>query len=128
MVFGMLSVLAFLLGARALAHRGVYLMIFAAVIGIAGCVIGITALVKARRTGSYRPRGAVGGIVLGTIAALISIPTASLYLAFPTEVNNYVTCVSNARTAAQQRACQKRFYKSTHLGAVGVADGARHRP
>ncbi len=128
LILGMLSVIAFLLGARALAHRGVLLLIFSAVVGIAACVIGITALVKARRTGSYRPRGAFGGIVLGVLAALISLPTLALYLAFPTQVNNYVTCVSTAQTTAQQQACQKHFYKSVHLGAIRAQGRAQGSP
>ncbi len=80
LLLGVLSLVA-LLGLGGDLHRGVYLLIFSGVIGIAGCVIGITAVVKARWTGSYRPRGAVGGIVLGTMAALLSIPILATYLA-----------------------------------------------
>ena len=72
---------------------------------------------KARKTGSYRPRGAVGGIVLGALAALLSIPILATYLAFPSQVNNYVRCLSNAQTSGGQQACMDKFYRSIHLGS-----------
>jgi hypothetical protein len=117
LIFGVLSLVA-LLGVRTDLHRGVYLLIFSAIIGVAACVIGITALRKARRTGTYRPRGAIGGIVLGALAALLSIPILATYLAFPTQVDNYVKCLSLAQTSSDQHACENQFYRSIHLSAA----------
>ena len=125
LVLGVVSLVA-LLGLTGDLHRGVYLLIFSAAIGIAACVIGITALVKARKTGSYRPRGAVGGIVLGSLAALLSIPILATYLAFPRQVDNYVKCLtqSQSQSSGGQQACMDRFYKSIHLGAPAPGNGA----
>jgi hypothetical protein len=139
LLLGVLSLVA-LLGLGGNLHRGVYLLIFSAAVGIAASVIGITAVVKARKTGSYRPRGAVGGIVLGTIAALLSIPILSVYLAFPRQVDNYVKCLtqSQSQSSGSQQACMNKFYKSIHLGAqvqgnsaaaqISAASGERRRP
>ena len=96
-------------------RKGVYVLGFSAVIGLAACVIGITALVKARKTGSYRPRGAIGGIVLGAIGMLISVPILVTYLTFPTQVTNYVNCLSQAQNSTAQKACMSKFYKSIGL-------------
>src|SRR6266699_444556 len=123
LVLGVLS-LAALLGLEGDLHRGVYLLVFSAVIGIGACVIGITAVLKARRTGSYRPRGAVGGIVLGTLAALLSVPLLVFYLTFPHQVNNYLRCVNQAQNSGAQRACMDRFYRSIHLGSAALGGGA----
>jgi amino acid transporter len=112
----MLSLVA-LLGLGGDLSRGVYLLIFSAVIGVAACVIGITAVRKARRTGSYRPRAAVGGIIIGALAALLSIPILATYLAFPRQVNNYVKCLNQAQTSGSQQACMDKFYRSIHLGS-----------
>ena len=109
-------------------RRFVYLLVFSAVIGVASAVIGITAVVKARRTGTYRPRGAIGGIVLGSLAAVLSIPILALYLAFPRQVNNYVTCLNQAHTAGSERACMDRFYRSVHWGSSGLGGGTATRP
>jgi hypothetical protein len=125
LLLGVISLVA-LLGLGGDLHRGVYLLIFSAAIGIAACVIGITAVLKARKTGSYRPRGAVGGIVLGTLAAVLSIPILATYLAFPRQVDNYVKCVtqSNSQSSGNQQACMDKFYKSIHLGAPAPGNGA----
>jgi hypothetical protein len=127
-VLGVLSLVA-LLGLTGELHRGVYLLSFSALIGIAACVIGITAVVKARKTGSYRPRGAVGGIVLGTMAALLSIPILATYLVFPRQVDNYVKCLSQSQSqsSGSQQACMDKFYKSIHLGAPAAANGTAVR-
>jgi hypothetical protein len=116
-----LSVLALvaLLGLGGDLHRGVYLLIFSAVVGIASCVIGITAVVKARKTGCYRPRGSIGGIMLGALAALLSIPILATYLAFPHQVNNYVKCLNQSQSNDTEQSCMDKFYKSIHLGAPG---------
>jgi hypothetical protein len=116
LLFGVISLVA-LLGLGTDLHRGVYLLAFSLAVGLAACVIGITALVKARRTGSYRPRGAIGGIVLGALALLISVPILVTYLAFPTQVNNYVNCLSQAQNSSQQHACMTKFYQTIRLGA-----------
>ncbi len=124
LILSVLSLVA-LLGLGGDLHRGVYLLIFSAVIGIAGCVIGITAVRKARKTGSYRPRGAIGGIVLGAIAALLSIPILATYLAFPSQVDSYVKCLSQAQSSGAQQSCMDRFYRSIHLGSsAGLTGGA----
>jgi hypothetical protein len=136
LVLGALAMVA-LLGLSSDLRRGLYLLLFSALIGIGSCVIGITAVRKARKTGSFRPRGAIGGIVLGALAALVSIPILVTYLAYPTQVTNYVNCLSNAQNSSAQQACMNRFYKSIHVGmpalhndvagTQGRADGPRGR-
>ncbi len=124
-MFGAVSLIA-LLGLGTDLHKGVYLLIFSAVVGISGCVIGITALVKARKTGTYRPRGAIGGIVLGALATLISVPILAIYLAFPTQVDNYINCLRQAQSSADERSCMTKFYKSIHLGGPGAVEVRIH--
>jgi hypothetical protein len=112
-VFGAIALVA-LFGLGTDLHRGVYLLIFSAAVGIAGVVIGITALVKARKTGSYRPRYAVAGIVLGAFATLFAASILTIYLAFPTQVSNYINCLRQAQSnSSDQRVCITNFYKST---------------
>jgi hypothetical protein len=119
LVFGLLALIG-LLGLGSDLRKGVWALIFSGAVGLAACVIGITALAKARRTGAYRPRGAVGGIVLGALAALLSVPLLIFYLMFPRQLENYVTCARQAQTSAQFQACAKELtgYYSL-LGAPG---------
>jgi hypothetical protein len=127
LVLGALSLVA-LFGLRGDHRRFVYLLIFSAVIGAAAAAIGISAVLKARRTSSYRPRGAVGGIVLGALAAVLSIPILALYLAFSHQVDNYLTCINQAQSSGSQRSCMDRFYRSIHMGSPGQGTGAAARP
>jgi hypothetical protein len=122
LAFGVIALVA-LFGLGTDLHRGVYVLIFSAVVGIAGVVIGVSSLVKARKTGSYRPRFAVGGIVFGALATLISVPILATYLAFPTQVDNYVNCLHQAQNSSDQRACMTKFYKSIHIGALPPHSG-----
>ena len=115
-MLGALALVA-LLGLSGDLRRGIYLLLFSSVVGLGSCVIGITAVRKARKTGSFRPRGAVGGIILGALAVLVSIPMLVTYLAYPTQVTNLVNCLSQAQTSSAQQACMNRFYKSVHAGA-----------
>lgn len=114
-MFGAFSLIA-LLGIGTDLRKGVYVLIFSAAVAIAGFIIGITALVKARRTGSFRPRFAVSGIVFSALGAIVSIPILATYLAFPTQVNNYVNCLHQAQNSSDQQACMTKFYRSIHLG------------
>jgi len=121
LIFGAVALIAqFGLGTDL--HKGVYLLIFSAVVGIAAFVIGISAVVKARSTGSYRPRGAIGGIVLGALATLIAVFILGFYLTFPTQVSNYFNCRNQAQTSSDQQACMTKLYKSIQIGA-GLASG-----
>ena len=113
----MLAVVAlfFLGGDR---RHGVYLLIFSAAIGAAACVIGVTAVLKARKTGTYRPRGSVPGIVIGALAAVVSIPILVLYLTYPHQVDNYINCLNQSQN---QQSCMDKFYKSVQSGATRVS-------
>jgi hypothetical protein len=122
LVFGGVSLIA-LFGLSADLRKGVYVLGFSALVGLAACVIGITALVKARKTGSYRPRGAIGGIVLGAFGMLISIPLLLTYLVFPTQFTNYVNCLSQAQNPSQQNACMSKFSKS-----IGIDTSSLNSP
>ena len=119
----MLSALALvaLLGLGGDLHRGVYLLIFSAVVGLSSCVIGITAVRKARKAGCYRPRGSIAGIVLGALAAVLSIPILATYLAFPRQVDNYVKCLNQTQSSGGEQSCMDKFYKSINLGSPGAA-------
>ncbi|MHB1875865.1 MAG: DUF4190 domain-containing protein [Streptosporangiaceae bacterium] len=114
LVFGAVSLFALLwLGSSF--KRGVYLLAFSAITGVAACVIGISALVKAHRTRIRRPHGAIGGVVLGAIATALSILLLMTYLLFPGPVSNYVRCLSTATTQSAQSACLNQFYRSARL-------------
>jgi hypothetical protein len=93
-------------------RRGIYLVIFSALVGIAAIVIGVSAIVKARKTGSYRPRGVIGGIGLGVLATVFSLAFGALYLAYPNQTRTYVNCIDQAQTTSQRQTCLNQLEKS----------------
>jgi hypothetical protein len=115
LVFGAVGLIA-LFGLGTDLHKGVYLLAFSAAVGLAGGIIGITALVSARNASTYRPRGAIAGIVLGAFAVVVSLPILVTYLVFPTQLTNYVNCLNQAPPSSNvQHTCMTKFYKSIHL-------------
>jgi hypothetical protein len=111
LVFGMLSVLA-LAGIGSNLHRGIFLIGFSVLFGPGACVLGITAIRKARRAGAYRPRWAIAGAVLGAMASTFAIPVLLLYLVFPRPLSAYVSCLSQAQSASGSQACTNQFYRA----------------
>ncbi len=118
-----MSLVAILFGFGPDPSRGIFLVIFSALVGIAAIVIGVSAIVKARKTGSYRPRGVIGGIGLGALAALISLAVGTLYLAFPNQTRTYVNCLNQAQTTSQRQACLNQLEKSINAGLPSTSPG-----
>jgi hypothetical protein len=114
LILGMLSLLA-LLGVSSNFHRGIYLVIFSLAVGIAACWFGITAMRKARLAVTMRPRGAVAGIVLGVIAAVLSVGVLVFFAAFWPQLNAYSKCLHEANTPSAQQACADQLTRSTNL-------------
>jgi predicted PurR-regulated permease PerM len=115
LILGVLSLLA-LLGVGSNFHRGIYLVIFAFVVGISACWFGITAMRKARLSVTMRPRGAVAGIVLGIIGALLSAVLLIAFAAFWQQLNSFSQCLNQANTPSAQQACISQLHRS-----VGVS-------
>ncbi len=114
LILGMLSLLA-LLGVSTNFHRGVYLVVFSLAVGIAACWFGITAMRKARLAVTMRPRGAVAGIVLGVIGALLSLVGLFILAVYWQQLNTYSQCVNQANTPSAQQACADQLTKSTNF-------------
>jgi multisubunit Na+/H+ antiporter MnhB subunit len=94
-----------LVGVRSNFHRGIYLVIFALVVGIGACWLGITAMRRARRAVSVRPRGAVAAIVLGVIGALLSAALLLAFALFWNQLNSFSQCENEANTPSAQQTC-----------------------
>jgi hypothetical protein len=110
LILGVVSVLA-LLGVGSNVNRSIYLVIFALAVGIGACWFGLTAIRKARQSVSMRPRGAVAGIVLGVIGALLSVVVLLYIAASWSELMSYSHCMSEANTLSAQQACANEYHQ-----------------
>lgn len=115
LLLGALSLIGLMLGLGNL-DRGVYRGIFVAVLtllfGVIAIWLGVTASKKARRGGTARPRGAVGGVALGGLGLAFSALWLLVLAAFWSPLNAYYTCLGGANTVAAQQACHSQFTKS----------------
>ena len=112
---------ALLLGALSLAglafglgnlRRGIYVTVLALLFAAAAVWLGVTASRLARRGGTARPRGAVGGVVLGGIGLAFSVLWLLLLAVFWPQLSTYYSCMSGANTVTEQQACHKQFSDS----------------
>jgi hypothetical protein len=110
-VLGLLSLLA-LLGVGSNFHRGIYLVIFSLLVGLSACWFGLTAVRRARRSETMRPRGAIAGTVLGIIAAALSTFLLIAFAAFWPQLNTFSQCLSAANTPSAQEACLNQLHRS----------------
>jgi hypothetical protein len=114
------ALVAFTLGALSLLglafignlRRGFYvvglMMVFAAV----AIWLGVTVSKAARRSGAARPRGAFGGILLGSFGLALCVMWLVVLGVFWSQLTTYSACTASANTIAGQQACQNQFTNS----------------
>jgi hypothetical protein len=102
---GLLSLIGLMLGLGNL-RRGIVVAVVTLVFGLVAIWLGVSSNRTARRTGTARPRWAVGGVVL-----------------WP-QLNTYYNCMAGANTVATQQACHDQFTKSVG-GEMSVLQGGR---
>lgn len=117
---GVLSPIGLAFGVQANLHRSIYVVLLTLVIGGGAVMLGISALRTARRGGTARPRGAVGGTTCGVIGLTFSALALIAFAAFWPQLNQLSNCMSGANTVSAQQACQHQFSQSVDrkLGIV----------
>ncbi len=125
LALGFLSLIGLLLGLGNL-RRGIYVAVLTLLFAAAAIWLGVAAGKKARRSGTARPRGAVGGVVLGGIGLAFSALWLLVLAMFWPQLNAYYTCMSGANTVAAQQACHAQFTNSVG-GEISVLQGGRLR-
>ena len=90
-------------------RRAVYVIIATLLLGAVSAWLGGTALSRARRGGTARPRGAIGGTILGILGLAFSAIMLIVFALFWNELSAYSSCLSGANTLTAQRACQHQF-------------------
>jgi hypothetical protein len=108
---GVLSLLGMMLGLGNL-RRGIYVAALTLLFGLAAIWLGVTASKKARRSGTARPRWAVGGVVLGSIGLAFSALWLLVLAVFWPQLSAYYTCMGGANTVAAQQACHDQLTNS----------------
>jgi hypothetical protein len=111
MLLGVLSLIALMLGLGNL-RRGIFVAVLALLFAGGAIWLGATASKKARRSGTARPRWAVGGVVLGSLGLAVSAMWLLVLAVFWPQLNAYYNCMNGANTVTAQQACHKQFTDS----------------
>jgi hypothetical protein len=123
LTLGLLGLIGLMLGLGNL-HRGIYVAVLTLAFAVTAIWLGVTASKKARRSGTARPRGAVGGVVLGGLGLAFSALWLLVLAVFWPQLNTYYSCMSASNTVAGQHACHSQFTKSVG-GEISVLQNGR---
>ena len=110
-VLGALSLIGLMLGLGNL-RRGIYVAVLTLLFAVTAIWLGVTASKLARRSGTARPRWAVGGAVLGGLGLAFSALWLLVLAVFWPQLNTYYNCMAGANTVAAQQACRTQFTNS----------------
>jgi len=103
-------------------RRGVVVVAVTLVIAAIALWLAISAMSRARRTGTGRPRGAVLATVLATVGCVFSGLVLAGFVLFWPQLTQYSNCLSGAGTVAAQQACQQQLNNSVG-GEISVLGG-----
>lgn len=102
--------------------RGVYVIAIAIVIAALALWLAGTAMTRARRIGSSRPRGAVFATVVGGIGVGFGALVLAGCAMFWPQLTQYSRCESGAGTLTAQQACRQQMQDSlgSEIGILGA--------
>ncbi len=123
LILGALSLVGLSLGLGNL-RRGIYVAVLTLLFAAAAIWLGITASKEARRSGTARPRWAVGGVVLGGLGLAFSALWLLVLAVFWPQLNAYYSCMSSAITVAAQQTCHQQFTNSVG-GEISVLQNGK---
>ena len=125
MLLGVLSLIALMLGLGNL-RRGIFVAGLALLFAAGAIWLGATASKKARRSGTARPRWAVGGVLLGSLGVAVSALWLLVLAVFWPQLKAYYNCLDGANTVTAQQACHQQLTNSVG-GEISVLQNGRLR-
>jgi multisubunit Na+/H+ antiporter MnhB subunit len=93
-------------------NRGGGVAAVALAVAVVALLLLIPALRAAKRVGARRPRGAMGGLILGLAGAVFSGMALIGFTAFGTQIDQYASCMNAASTSTARTACQTQLENS----------------
>lgn len=108
-VFGLLGLLA--LAAVNQAGHALYLVAFSLVIGLAACVLGVSAARRAHREDTARPHGSVAGAILGVVSMVLAV-VVLVAVVYARQLTSYEQCMNNAHTTTTQQGCTRQLLQA----------------
>jgi hypothetical protein len=110
-LFGLIGAYTVLLGSNPQRSTDVDGVAF--VIAVVGIWLTATAMSRARRAGSARPRAAVFAMVLGIIGLVFTGYSLPIFQEYSPQLSQYVHCMESASTTGMQQACKQTLENQT---------------
>lgn len=90
-------------------QRGIYLVAYALLAGLMAMWLAVTALARARRGRTTRPRGSIIATVIAGVGIILSVIMLIAFAVFGKQLTAYGRCLNLASTSADRQACQTQF-------------------
>ena len=90
-------------------QRGIYLVAYALLAGLMAMWLAVTALARARRGRTTRPRGSIVATVIAGVGIILSVIMLIAFTVFGKQLTAYGRCLSLASTSADRQTCQTQF-------------------
>jgi len=101
--------LAGLLGFNIEADRAILVVIYSLLAGVTAFWLALTAMRRARRSGTARPRGSVAAAVIAGVGIGLAGVMLMAFGLFGQQLSDYGRCLSGANTIAGSQSCYSRF-------------------
>ena len=111
LTMGALSLLGLALGLGNL-RRGMFVAVVTLLFAVLAIWLGASASRRARRSGTARPRGSVGGVVLGGFGLVFTALWLLVLAVFWPQLSAYSNCMNGANTVAAQQICHNQLDNS----------------
>jgi hypothetical protein len=89
--------------------RGVYLAAYALLAGVLAFWLALTAMGRARRDRTARPRASVTAAVIAGVGIALSAVMLAAFAVLGKELAAYHDCLAGASTISAQQACRTQF-------------------
>lgn len=110
-VFGLVGAFTVVMGKNA--QRSSDVDGVALAIALIAIWVTATAMSRARRAGSARPRAAVFAMVVGIIGLVFSALFLPTFMSDAPQLSQYIHCVESAGSSSAEQACQQQLENST---------------
>jgi hypothetical protein len=101
--------LAGLLGFNIEAQRAVLVVVYSLLAGATALWLALTAMRRARRSRTARPRGSVAATVIAGVGVTLAAAMLLAFGLFGRQLSDYGRCLSGANTITASQSCYSRF-------------------
>jgi hypothetical protein len=89
--------------------RGIYVVLYALLAGTLALWLSLTAINRAQRARTARPRGSAVAAVIAALGVAVSVLMLAVFMVLGKQLTSYSRCLNGVNTIAAEQACQ------THL-------------